>query len=145
MSYAPNVPAVAFLLSDPTRWAMLAVLFDGRALPAGELAYAAGVSAQTASSHLSKLREGGLIEMEKAGRHRYFRLAGADVAQAIEQLATIQPLPQLRRKPLSPKARCLRRARTCYNHLAGELGVALAHGLEEYGYIVAVPDKQYDV
>src|SRR5699024_565104 len=87
-SYAPNVPAVAFLLSDPTRWAMLAVLLDGRALPAGELAFAAGVSAQTASSHLSKLHDGGLVTMEKQGRHHYYRLADARVAQAIEQLAT---------------------------------------------------------
>lgn len=145
MSDAPNIPAVAFLMSDPTRWAMLAALLDGRARPAGELAYAAGVSAQTASSHLAKLRDGGLVAMEKEGRHRYFRLAGAHVAQAIEQLATVQPLPQTRRKPLSPKARQLRHARTCYNHLAGELGVAVARGLQARGYIVAMPDKQYDV
>jgi len=124
---------------------MLAVLLDGRALPAGELAFAAGVSAQTASSHLSKLHDGGLVTMEKQGRHHYYRLADARVAQAIEQLATVQPLPQVRRKPLSPKARRLRQARTCYNHLAGRLGVTLAHSLEAHGYIVSVPDKQYDV
>lgn len=145
MSYQSNTRSTAFLMSDATRWTMLIALLDGRALPAGELAYAAGVSAQTASSQLAKLRDGGLIGMEKQGRHRYFRLSGAHVAQAIEQLATIQPRVQPRRKPLSPQALRLRHARTCYDHLAGRLGVALAQGLEQRGYIVAVPDKQYDV
>lgn len=145
MSHEPNVPAVAFLMSDPTRWTMLTALLDGRALPAGELAYAAGISAQTASAHLSRLCAGGLISVEKEGRHRYFRLAGSNVAQAIEQLAAIQPIEPARRKPLSPGARKLRHARTCYDHLAGRLGVAIARGLEDRGYIVAQPGKQYDV
>lgn len=145
MSHEPNIPTTAFLMADPTRWAMLAALLDGRALPAGELAYTAGISAQTASAHLSKLRSGGLISMEKEGRHHYFRLAGAHVAEAMEQLATIQPIEPVRRRPLSPKARKLRHARTCYNHLAGRLGVALARSLEERGYIAAAPGKQYDV
>lgn len=145
MTNGPNIPTTAFLMSDSTRWAMLMALLDGRALPAGELAYASGVSAQTASSHLAKLLDGGFLSVEKEGRHRYYRLAGAHVAQAIEQLSSIQPIAPTRRKPLSSKAKTLRFARTCYDHLAGQLGVTLARRLEEHGYIIAVPDKQYDV
>jgi len=87
----PNISEVASLMGDPARAAMLAALVDGRALPAGELAYASGVTAQTASFHLSKLLAGGLVTAETEGRHRYYRLAGAHVAQAIENLATIRP------------------------------------------------------
>ncbi len=89
MSYEPNVAAVASLIADPARAAMLTALFDGRALPAGELAYASGVTAQTASSHLSKLLAGGLLAVEIEGRHPYYRLAGAHIAQALEQLAAM--------------------------------------------------------
>jgi DNA-binding transcriptional ArsR family regulator len=145
MSAVPNVSATATLIGDPARTLMLTALLAGRALPAGELAYAAGVSAQTASSHLAKLLSGGLLVVETEGRHRYYRLAGAHVAQAMEQLAAIRPPDTVRRKALSPEARRLRFARCCYNHLAGRLGVALTQALEVSSYIVPAADKRYDV
>ncbi|HTK12309.1 MAG TPA: helix-turn-helix transcriptional regulator [Xanthobacteraceae bacterium] len=141
----PNIAAVAALMADPARACMLAAVLDGRALPAGELAYAAGITAQTASSHLAKLLAGGLFAVETEGRHRYYRLAGPHVADVIERLATIQPAGPVRRKALSPQARELRFARRCYDHLAGEMGVALTRALLQRGYLVAANDKQFTV
>ena len=99
MSCLPSVAGTASLIADPARAAMLTALVDGRALPAGELAYRAGVTPQTASSHLARLIDGGLLMVEREGRHRYYRLAGAHVAQALEQLAAIVPPEPVRRKP----------------------------------------------
>lgn len=145
LSYELNVSAVASLIADPTRAVMLAALLDGRSRPAGELAYASGVTAQTASSHLAKLLAGGLIAVEKEGRHRYYRLASVHVAEALERLAAIRQEVPGRRKPLSPQARELQFARCCYNHLAGQLGVALTQGLQERGFIVIATEKQFEV
>jgi DNA-binding transcriptional ArsR family regulator len=145
MSDLPNVSAIAALIADPARAIMLTALLDGRALPAGELAYAAGITAQTASSHLAKLLDGGLLMVEKEGRHRYFRLAGSHVAQAIEQLAAIRPAAPIKRKALSPEARELRFARCCYDHLAGQLGVAVTAALVEHDYLRPAADKQFEV
>lgn len=146
MNTLPNyVSSIAFLIADSARAAMLIALADGRALPAGELAYAAGVTAQTASSHLAKLLAGGLLTVETEGRHRYYRLAGSDVAQALEHLAALRPLETLRRKPLSREGRDLRFARCCYDHLAGQLGVAVTQALQERGYIAPATDKQFSV
>jgi DNA-binding transcriptional ArsR family regulator len=124
---------------------MLTALLDGRALPAGELAYASGVTAQTASSHLAKLLAGGLVAVESEGRHRYYRLAGAHVAQAMEQLAVIQPATGVRQKALSPQERQLQFCRCCYDHLAGRLGVALTQALQTHRCICAAADKQFEV
>jgi DNA-binding transcriptional ArsR family regulator len=140
-----NFSAPAFLIADPARALMLTALLDGRALPAGELAYASGITPQTASSHLAKLLEGGLLALETEGRHRYYRLAGPHVAQALEHLAAIRPSDPVKRKALGPQARELRFCRCCYDHLAGRVGVAVACALQERGYIVAAPDKQFDV
>ena len=145
MFHEPNVAASAFLLADPTRAAMLSALLDGRALPAGELAYASGVTAQTASSHLTKLLAAGFVTVEREGRHRYYRLAGSHVAQAIEQLAAICPPGPVRRKALPAAAIQLRFARSCYDHLAGRLGVAVTRALQERGFLVAAPEKRFDV
>jgi len=146
MTYQPGFAATAFLLADHARAAMLAALLDGRALPAGELARAAGVTAQTASAHLAKMLEGGLLEVETEGRHRYYRLAGAHIAQMLEGLAVIQPEAQAARRPaLSPQAREFRFCRRCYDHLAGQLGVAVTQALQDQGYLAAAPDKQFDV
>jgi DNA-binding transcriptional ArsR family regulator len=145
MSDLPNVSAVAALIADPARAIMLTALLDGRALPAGELAYASGITAQTASSHLAKLLDGGLLMVEKEGRHRYFRLAGSHVAQAIEQLAAIRPTAPVKRKALSPEGRELRFARCCYDHLAGQLGVAVTAALVEHDYLRPATDKQFEV
>jgi DNA-binding transcriptional ArsR family regulator len=145
MSHEPNVAAVASLMADPSRAMMLTALLDGRALPAGELAYASGVTAQTASSHLSKLLAGGLVSVETEGRHHYYRLAGSHVAQALEYLATIRPVGPVRRKAVSAEGKELRFARCCYDHLAGQTGVAVTQGLEERKYILAAPEKRFDV
>jgi DNA-binding transcriptional ArsR family regulator len=101
MCREPNISTMASLIADPARAAMLTALLDGRALPAGELAYASGVTAQTASSHLSKLLAGGLLSVEIEGRHRYYRLVGPHVAEALECLAAIHGSQPLRRKALT--------------------------------------------
>ena len=145
MPHFSSFSTTAFLIAHPTRAAMLTALLDGRALPAGALAYASGITAQTASSHLAKLFAGGLILVETQGRHRYYRLAGAHVAHALEQLATIQPETPVRRMALSPKGRELRFCRCCYDHLAGQVGVAVTLGLEARGYILRAPEKQFTV
>lgn len=113
---------VGWAVGDPSRAAMLTALMSGQALTAGELAAEAGVAASTASSHLAILSERGFVEAVRQGRHRYFRLAGAEVAAMLERLSTfagsdLRPLP----RGAAPAA--LRQARTCYDHLAGELGV----------------------
>jgi DNA-binding transcriptional ArsR family regulator len=144
-SSAPNFSGTAFLLADQARAIMLTTLLDGRALPAGELAYASGITAQTASSHLAKLLAGGLVSVETEGRHRYYRLAGAHVAQVLEHLAVIQPVASIRRKALSPQERQLQSCRCCYDHLAGKVGVAVTQALLERGYICSAADKQFEV
>ncbi len=141
----PRLASVAYLIADPARAVMLSILVDGRALPAGELAYAAGITRQTASAHLAKLLAGGLVTCEKEGRHRYYRLAGDHVAQALEHLAAISYMHPERRKPLSPEALKLRFARTCYNHLAGRLGVEVATALQRRGYLVTAAAKRYEL
>jgi DNA-binding transcriptional ArsR family regulator len=145
MSYSASFSSPASLIADPARAAMLTALLDGRALPAGELAYASNVTPQTASSHLAKLLAGGLLAVETEGRHRYYRLAGSHVAQALEQLAAIRSPVPVRRKALSPQARELRFCRCCYDHLAGQVGVAVAGGLQARGFIVAAAEKQFEV
>jgi len=127
----PNIAFVANLLADPSRAAMCLALAGGEARPAGELAARAGVSAQTASNHLAKLIAGRILRVEQQGRWRYYRLAGADVGHAVEALAVVAPpLPQaLAVDGVAAAARRLKNARTCYSHLAGRLGVALADAL----------------
>ena len=142
MPVAANFSDVAALIAEPARAAILLALFDGRALPAGELAHAAAITPQTASTHLAKLLAGGLLTCETQGRHRYYRLAGAHVARAIEYLSVITPVPA---KPLERQAQGLRFARCCYNHLAGQMGVAITQALENCGYILAVEDKRYEL
>jgi DNA-binding transcriptional ArsR family regulator len=120
---------VAALMGDPARAAMLTALLDDRALAAGELANLAGVSPATASEHLTRLRGGGLVTVVSQGRHRYYRLAGPQVAAAIEALSHLsQPVPA-RSLRQSRQAAALARARTCYDHLAGQAGVALLDAL----------------
>lgn len=131
----PNIATAAALIGDPARAAILTALADGRALPAGELAASAGLSSSAASAHLSKLLEGGLLALEREGRHRYYRLAGPGVATALESLALIAVQPKRSVVVRSPQALALRYARSCYDHLAGELGVDIAHALKDRGLI----------
>jgi DNA-binding transcriptional ArsR family regulator len=135
----PNIAMVARLLGDSARAAMCLALADGRALPAGELARRAGVSAQTASNHLAQLVGGSIVQVEQQGRWRYYRLASADVAHAIEALAVVAP-PAAGPKAGAGEAQSpLREARTCYRHLAGRLGVAIADALLREGWISEEP------
>ena len=145
MNPEPHIAAAASLIADPARTAMLMLLVDGRARPAGELAYAAGVTAQTASSHLGKLLDGGLLTVETEGRHRYYRLAGPQVVVALETLASIGPLGPVRRKSVSREAESLQFARCCYDHLAGRVSVAVTQAMEKRGLLVASVDKHFDV
>lgn len=132
-----NIAAAAALIADPTRAAFLDELLDGRALPAGELARRAGVTASTASNHLAKLIEGGLVSVERSGRHRYFRLASPTVAQALEALSAVAPAKPVRSLRQSQVAEALRSGRTCYDHLAGVLGVRLTQTLVESGSLTS--------
>jgi DNA-binding transcriptional ArsR family regulator len=123
-----ELTTVGRLLGEPARAAMLDALLGGEALAAGELARVAGVSAPTASEHLARLREGGLVERVAAGRHRYYRLASPDVGQVLEALSLLAPVVPARPVRSLRQARAeeaMLFARTCYDHLAGQLGVAL--------------------
>jgi DNA-binding transcriptional ArsR family regulator len=132
----PNIAKVASLIGDPSRVAMLVSLLGGKALPAGELARSARISPQTASSHLAKMVEGGLLTHESYGRHKYFRLASSEVGHALESLQAIAPSNPVRSLRESDRLKALHYARTCYDHLAGKIGVALTERLLELKLIV---------
>jgi len=127
--YDTDIAPAAALMADPTRAAILRALLPDRPLAAGELARMAGVSAATASFHLGKLLEGGMIAVARQGRHRYYRLAGHEVAAAIEALGLISPALPVRSLRQSRAATALAQARTCYDHLAGRAGVELLDSL----------------
>jgi DNA-binding transcriptional ArsR family regulator len=124
-----DIASFGELVSDPSRVAMLLSLMDGLARPASELARIAGVTPSTASSHLGRLVRGGLVLADPVGRHRYFRLASDHVADALEVIA-LNTSPGRRVGSPDPSRAALARARTCYKHLAGELGVAWLAALE---------------
>lgn len=127
---------VAALAGDPARAGMLHALMDGRALTATELAYAAGITPQTASTHLSRLTAAGLLEVAKQGRHRYHRLASPAVAQMMESIMQVASEAQpIRPVVVGPRDAALRAARTCYDHFAGRLGVALTDAMVSAGYV----------
>ena len=136
MITGPLIAEIAGLVGEPARANMLSALLDGRALTAGELAYAARVTPQTASSHLAKLIEAGLLTPLKDGRHRYFRLASPKVAHMLEGIMAVAIENRPRYRPLSRLAQELRSARVCYDHLAGRLSVDLADFLTRREYIV---------
>lgn len=148
MEYAPGISQLAGLLADPGRAAMLWALMDGSARPAGELALIAGLSASSTSGHLARLSEGGLLAVESRGRNRYYRLAAPEIGVAIEALATaslVSQPPRVRALPVSrttPPA--LRQARTCYDHLAGELAVGLFDRMWQAGWL-AVDGTRVDL
>jgi DNA-binding transcriptional ArsR family regulator len=130
MKAGPDIAMVASLVGDPARANMLTALLDGRALTASELAQEAGITPQTASSHLAKLEAGGLVEPEKQGRHRYYRLTDPDVAGVLEGLAGLAARAGHMRVRTGPKDPALRRARICYDHLAGDLGVQMLESMK---------------
>ncbi|QPC43718.1 winged helix-turn-helix transcriptional regulator [Kaustia mangrovi] len=135
-SLDPHLDIPASALADRSRMLIVAALMDGRAYTAKELAYRAGISPQTASFHLQRLSDAGLILCHPQGRHRYYRLAGEDVAAAIETMMTIAPREHLKRQPM--RAGCeIAFARSCYDHLAGALGVALAERMSDMGAVLS--------
>lgn len=129
---------IAAALGDPARVAMLSSLMDGRALAAGELARVAGVAPTTASGHLARLAEAGLLAVERQGRHRYHRLASPEVARVLEGLMA---LSAARRPPRTgPRDAALREARTCYDHLAGRVAVGIADAMVARGQLHLAAD-----
>ena len=133
--YEPDFAPAAALISDPTRAAILRALLPDRPLAARELARLAGVSAATTSFHLAKLLDGGMIAVARQGRHRYYRLAGHEVAAALEALGLISPTLPVRTLRQSREAAALAEARTCYDHLAGRAGVELLDGMLRRGLL----------
>jgi DNA-binding transcriptional ArsR family regulator len=135
LPFDADIASAAALIADSTRATILRALLPDRPLAAGELARLAGVSAATASFHLAKLLEGGLITVIRQGRHRYYRLAGHEVAAALEALGLISPGLPVRSLRQSREAAALAEARTCYDHLAGRAGVELMDGLLRRGFL----------
>lgn len=138
-----DISRVAALLAEPARARMLSALISGRVLPAGELAFHANVSAQTASNHLRRLLEGGLIEVETQGRHRYYRLTGEEVATAIEALGNVLPPPRPGPSPMTPQEREIRLLRRCYSHLAGMIAVSAAETMVARRFLVPQRDRAW--
>ena len=136
MITGPIIAEFAALLGDPARATMVSALLDGRALTASELASAARITPQTASTHLAKLTEAGVLSVVRNGRHRYFRLALPTVADMIDGIVAVALEKRPRYRPLSRQARALSAARICYDHLAGRLSVDLTDSLVAHEYIV---------
>ena len=133
MKEGPDIAALAGLIGDPARANMLAALMGGRALTATELAAEAGVTPQTASTHLKRLTDGALLTLRQQGRHRYYALAGPEIGAVLEGLMGLAAKQgRLRARP-GPRDPALRRARVCYDHLAGEMGVRLFDSLRAAG------------
>jgi len=143
--YDNDFAPAAALMADPTRAAILSALLSGRALAAGELARLAGVGAATASFHLTKLLDGGLVTVTRQGRHRYYQLSGHEVAMALEAIALISPGVPVRSLRQSREAEALTQARTCYDHLAGRAGVELLDAMVRDGVLRADDDGNFEV
>ena len=140
MQDGPDIATIAALMGDPGRANMLTALMGGQALTAGELAREAGVTAQTASSHLAKLQAAGLLVGRKQGRHNYFALSGDDVAGVIEALMGLAQRTGHTRVRTGPKEPAMRKARVCYDHLAGELAVSMLGHLTARGFVTETGD-----
>jgi len=130
-----DLAAAAKLMADSSRAAVLVELSDGRALPPSELAEVAGVSRSTISEHLALLQKAGFLAVERGGRNRYYRLAGPQVAEAVEALGSLAPRREVRSLRQANRAGALGAARTCYGHLAGRLGVGVTEAMRERGLI----------
>jgi DNA-binding transcriptional ArsR family regulator len=140
----PRFARIAASIGDPTRARMLGVLMTGEQLPSGEIAQATGVNPSTASEHLGKLAHEGLVTVEARGRHRYFRVADGDVARALEALSLVAERTAASDKWRKEPFQSLKHARTCYRHLAGELGVRLLRSMLDRRRIVAV-ERGYEI
>ncbi len=140
MQTGPHIAQIAALVGDPARANVLSALMGGRALTASELAYHAGVTPQTASSHLGKLAEAGLLAQDRQGRHRYYRLASPLVGRMLESIMAVAETGPSRYRPHWKGGEALRTARTCYDHLAGRLAVDIADALIARGHVVLAAD-----
>jgi len=140
MNDFPDIAPVAALIGDATRASMLMALMDGRAYTATELALFGDVTPSTASSHLARLKEGGLIKQRKQGRHRYYQIATEDIAEMLEKLMGVTSVLKESTIPRHPRNLELRYARVCYDHLAGEIGVRLKERLVERQFVVQQND-----
>lgn len=136
MVSANTLAELAALIGDAGRANMLSALMGGQALTAGELAWHAGVTPQTASGHLAQMTAAHLLAVEKQGRHRYFRLATPEIAQLLESLMATAATGPRRHRPIGPKDEALRAARACYDHMAGRLGVGIAQSLSARGHLL---------
>ena len=141
MKEGPDIALLGSLIGDPARANILSALMSGKALTATELAIEAGVTVQTTSSHLKKLENGGLLRQRKQGRHRYFALADEDVGSVLESMMGLAAKRGLMRTRTGPKDQALRKARVCYNHLAGELGVELFDSMIANNWLVEGNDE----
>ncbi len=154
MAPSPELTVIAAILSDASRVSMVEALLDGRSLTAHELAYGAGITPQTASFHLKKLLNAGLVRVLEQGRHRFFRLASEEITQALRVLMELTPATKGRpgkksgkrtAKPAARKHNAVCFARTCYGHLAGRMGVAIADEMEKRGYIRRIGDGAFEL
>lgn len=136
MENSPNIARIGTLIGDNTRARMLSTLMGGKALTASELATDSGVTAQTATTHLAKLESGGLISLRKQGRHKYFALANEEIANLLESLMGLTASTQPHRIVTGPRDEKMRKARVCYNHLAGHMGISLYESLVSSQYIL---------
>ncbi|MBX4149050.1 ArsR/SmtB family transcription factor [Paenibacillus lautus] len=141
MNANSNIAQVASLVSDASRAAILTVLLDGRYHPASELAYMANIKPQTASFHLSKMVAANLVTVEQQGRHRYYGIQNQEVAQIMETLLSITPPVEIRSLNQAVENEALRQARTCYDHLAGKLGIQLTNSLLSAGVLSEEGDQ----
>jgi DNA-binding transcriptional ArsR family regulator len=140
MKDGPDIARIAALIGDPARANMLTALMSGKALTATELAAEAGVTLQTASAHLAKLEEGGLLQMRRQGRHKYASLASDQVAETLEALMGLAAGSGHLRSRTGPRDQALREARVCYDHLAGDMGILLYDRLLAQGWLRDDPE-----
>jgi len=140
MKDGPDIARIGALIGDPARANILSALMSGKALTATELAVEAGITGQTASSHLKKLMEGGLLAQAKQGRHRYFTLAGPDVGATLEALMGLAANKGHLRTRTGPRDPAMRTARVCYDHLAGDMAVRIYDSLETRGFLTTSTD-----
>ncbi|GAB4532308.1 MAG: winged helix-turn-helix domain-containing protein [Roseibium sp.] len=140
MKDGPDIARLGALIGDPARANILVALMSGKALTASELAVEAGITGQTASSHLKKLTEGGLLSQARQGRHRYFTPAGPEVGAALEAIMGLAAEKGYLRTRTGPRDPAMRAARVCYDHLAGDLAVRIFASLADRGRLVASSD-----
>ncbi|WP_408009899.1 ArsR/SmtB family transcription factor [Pseudalkalibacillus sp. A8] len=138
MITGPNVAAVAKLISEPSRAVILTALLDGRFHPASSLAYVAGIKPQTASFHLKKMIDANVVRVEKHGRHRYYGLQNHEIAEVLESLLSLAPKVEVKSFKQDSNDKAIRYARTCYDHLAGQLGVKITDSLLDNDFLKPV-------